>query len=200
LDRLRYRIVTFRACPLPLARHCIGLVVIAGLLLAGLPVVSGQSGDTGASSLARINSARAARSVGPLESSSQLDGLAASYLADLLDRRELTPAGYGSVGDRILSEDVALAIGEGGYRYRYTGVVVAYGESVNNAMDVAVGTTSNRPALLEPAMSLAGVASGEIPAGEPWIAPPPGGEGREIELTGMTIVVIVTAGEFRAAD
>lgn len=199
MDRFRRRIVTFRARPLPLARHCIGLAIIAALLLAGLPAVSGQSGETGASSLARINSARAARSAGPLEPNAQLDGLAASYLDDLLDRRELTPGGYGSIGERLLSEDVASAIGEGGYRYRYTGVAVAYGESVANAMEVAVGTTSNRPALYEPAMSQAGVASSEIPAGEPWFSPPPGGEGRDIELTGMTVVVIVTAGEFRAA-
>lgn len=200
LDRLRYRIVTFRVRPLPLARHCIGPAIIAVLLLAGLPAVSGQSADTGTPSLSRINSARAGRAAGPLESNAQLDGLAAQYLADMLERRALTPAGYGDVGNRRLSEDVASAIGNGGYRYRYTGVVAAYGESVNNALDVAVGTIANRPALLEPAMSQAGIASGEIPAGEPWFAPPPGGFGRDIELTGMTVVVIVTAGEFRAVD
>ncbi|MEZ4570745.1 MAG: hypothetical protein R2849_10555 [Thermomicrobiales bacterium] len=97
------------------------------------------------------------------------------------------------------SEDVAAAIGEDGYNYRYVGLVVSYGQNLDNAIGVALGTTANGPALFESAMSQAGIASAPIEEGAaPWIAPPPGGVGRAIELTGLTVVVIVTAGEFRA--
>ena len=163
-----------------------------------MAAVAGQPASTSSPSLGKINNARSARSVSRLEPSQALDGLAANYLDDLLARRDLTPAGYGAFGERVLSDDVAAAIGDDGYRYRYVGVVVAYGQSVNHAMDIAVGTVANGPALFEPALGYAGVASGVISAGEPWFAPPPGGVGRQIEMTEMTMVVIVTAGAFRA--
>lgn len=150
--------------------------------------------------MGRLNEARAGHGADPLSTNEQLDQLAARYLDDLLESRTLTPPGYGSIDNRMLSEDVAAAIGERGYWYRYVGVVVAYGESVDNAMSVAAGTPANGPALFEPALSEAGIASAVIPHGAPWIAPPPGGVGRDIELEGMTLVVIVTAGTFRAPD
>ncbi len=147
--------------------------------------------------LGKLNSARNAHSAKSVEPSIALDQLAHIYLTELLERRTLTPSGYGSTVERILADDVALALGAEGYRYRYVGVVVAYGQSLNHALDVATGTVANGPALFEPAMDVAGIASGVIPAGDAWYAPPPGGFGRDIEMTGMTIVVIVTAGDFR---
>lgn len=161
--------------------------------------MSGQPASQTSPSLARINSARAARSAGPLEANQQLDQLAAGYLNEVLASRSFTPSGYGTLDARVLSEDVAAAIGEDGYNYRYVGLVVSYGQNLDNAIGVALGTTANGPALFESAMSQAGIASAPIEEGAaPWIAPPPGGVGRAIELTGLTVVVIVTAGEFRA--
>ena len=169
------------------------------LILALSAVSFGQSSESSAPALGRLNGARQSSGAERVESSAALDGLAARYLDDLLTRRSLIPAGYGAVGQRTLSDEVAGAIGADGYNYRYVGVAVAYGQSLNHAMDIALGTVANGPALFEPALTMVGLASAAIPAGAPWFAPPPGGFGREIEMTGMTLVVIVTAGPYRAS-
>jgi hypothetical protein len=145
-----------------------------------------------------LNGARAREEVQPLAPHEGLDRLAGRYLDEIMASRTLVPPGYGRLNARVLSEDVVAAIGEGGLRYRYTGVVVSYGNSLSNALQIATGTEANGPALLEPALDFAGIASATVPAGDPWFAPPPGG-GLDIELTGQTVVVIVTAGDYRAS-
>jgi hypothetical protein len=190
---------TFRARPLPLARYCIGLLALVALSFGPLLTGGSAQPSSGVEHLGQINAARRQVQAAPLARHEGLDRLAAQYLDDILVSRSLSPPGYGRLSQRILTEDVVAAIGEGGQNYRYTGVVVTYGASLPNAMQIAAGSEANQPALLEPALEFAGIASATIPAGEPWFAPPPGGFGLDVELTGQTVVVIVTAGAFRAS-
>lgn len=186
-----------RRIPLPLSAHCIGLLVIL-VLTAGVAVAAArQPAEPTDPALGKLNNARAARRLERVERSPELDRLAARYLDEMLANRTLIPPGYGDLGRRVLSEDVTAALGPDGGRYRYVGLVATYGLGLNNAMDVALGTRANGPALFEPATELVGIASATIPEGEPWLAPPPGGVGADVELAGHTLAVIVTAGQFR---
>lgn len=123
--------------------------------------------------------------------------LARRYLDEIIASRNLIPAIQTSDSATALYRDVATAIGEGGLAYRFNGLAVAYGPDLNNAVAAAVGDPANRPVLLEPVMDIAGFAFAEVPPGEPWLVPPPGGVGASIDLTGRTVVVFVTAGDFR---
>ncbi len=197
-DSLSRRMFTFRTRPLPFASYCIGLLVLVALSFG--PLLTGVSAQpsNGSEPVNLLNGARVRAKVQPLARHEGLDRLAERYLDEIIASRTLVPPGYGRLDARVLSEDVVAAIGDDGPSYRYTGVVVSYGISLSNAIEIAVGTVANAPALLEPALDLVGIASAPIPAGEPWFAPPPGGSGLEIELTGMTLIVIVTAGQYRA--
>ncbi len=187
-----------RARPLPLARYCIGLLAL--LVLATGPLLIGASAQPaeGVDPANILNRARVNEGLEQVARHEGLDQLSARYLDEIMASRTLVPPGYGQLDGRVLTEDIVAAIGPDGFSYRYVGVVVAYGQDIIHAMQVANGTVANRPALFEPAMTLTGITSAVVPAGEPWFAPPPGGVGREIEMTGMTVVVIVTAGQFRA--
>ena len=202
-DSLSRRISTSRARPLPLARYCIGLVVLVALSFAPLLTDATAQPADDDHALNLLNSARTRAEVQPLTRHAGLDQLAGRYLDEILASRSLVPPGYGGPDARVLTEDVVAAIGEGGLSYRYTGVIVSYGPALANAVHVGAATEANGPALLEPALDFVGMASATIPApsgtDEPWYAPPPGGVGLDIELTGMTVVVLVTAGDFRAS-
>ncbi len=200
LDRGIVRVDIVRRAPVPLIRHCIGALLFVVIAVSGYGAFAAQSPETLSPEIAKLNHARERHHVNALDRLPSLDDLANRFLQRMLEDRSLTPAGYGEIGNRVLSEDIAAAIGEDGLRYRYAGIVVAYGIDLNHAMDVAVATRANGPALYDPALEHAGIASSTIPAREPWIAPPPGGFGRDVELAGQTLVVIVTAGTSRAGS
>jgi len=197
LDTPNRRAGIARRKPFPLITHCIGLLAVFSLVAGGFAAAAHQAAAPGDPTVGKLNNARAARRVERVERSAELDRLAARYLDEMLASRTLTPPGYGDHGRRLLSEDVSSARGPVGDNYRYTGVVAPYGIGLNNAIDVAIGTRANGPALFEPALEIVGIASATIPEGEPWLAPPPGGFGADVELAGHTLVVIVTAGKFR---
>lgn len=135
--------------------------------------------------------------VEPVAANASLDELAGRYLAAILDNRDLTPPVHDPYNPRILSDDVSRALGEEGPSYRYVGMMVSYGPDVRQAMAAGLGAAANRPAMVDPVFEVAGIASAVIPEGSPWFAPPPGGSGRDLNLTGQTVVVVITAGRFR---
>jgi hypothetical protein len=196
-DRLSCRKSTFWARPLPLARYCIGLLALVALSFGPLLAGTAAQPAGGAEPVNQLNGARARADVQPLARHEGLDRLAARYLDEIMASRTLVPAGYGRLNARVLSEDVVAAIGQDGPSYRYTGVVVGFGVNLPNAIHIAANTRANGPALLEPALSIVGIAAATVPAGDPWFAAPPGG-GLDVELTGQTVVVIVTAGQYRS--
>jgi hypothetical protein len=200
-DSLSRRKSTSWSRPLPLARYCIGLFALVAFSIG--PLLSGVAAQPagGAEPVNQLNGARARVDAQPLARHEGLDRLAASYLDEIMASRALVPPGYGRLSARVLSEDVVTAIGQDGLSFRYTGVVVSYGVNLANAVYIAAGTKANGPALLEPALGFVGIAAATVGAspasGDPWFAPPPGG-GLDVELSGQTVVVIVTAGQYRS--
>lgn len=145
----------------------------------------------------QLNAQRTARGLRPVQAHAGLDGLAAALLAELVNARRLAPMIGRTTPQAELSQIVANAIGlPEGYDYRHVGLVVTYGVGIERTLNDAFEVQANEPVLYDNIMDLAGIASVEVPAGAPWYAPPVGGVGREVELTGYTLVVILLAGDF----
>jgi len=145
----------------------------------------------------QLNAQRVARGLRPVEGHAGLDTLAGALLADLIDARRLAPEIGRTTSQAELAQLAANAIGlPEGYDYRHVGLVVTYGVGIERTLNDAFEVQANEPVLYDNIMDLAGIASVEIPAGAPWYAPPVGGVGREVELTGYTLVVILLAGDF----
>lgn len=182
----------------PSRAHCIGLVLIFACIVAlAQAPLSASTSPEAETAVNRVNVARQRFRGEPLTEHAALTGLAQRYLDEILASRELIPAIQTSDNATALYSDISTAIGEGGLAYRFNGLIVAYGADLNNALTAALATPANAPALLDPVMDIAGVAFAEVPAAEPWMVPPPGGRGEHLDLTGQTLIVIVTGGDFR---
>lgn len=144
-----------------------------------------------------LNTARSQTGVKAVAPHQGLDRLARQYLDDIVQARDLAPDAAVSGNQRALADGVARSIGlDEGFAYRHTGLMVGYGLDREQAVLDVLEDPATHPAMLDGIMDLAGSASRTVPPGEPWLAPPVGGSGPAIDLTGYTLVVIVTAGDY----
>lgn len=144
-----------------------------------------------------LNDARRADSVRQLQHEPRLDELARQYLDAIIEKRDLTPPPAFDPSQRLLAEDIAARMGPDGHAWRHAGLLVAYGLGEGQAVGDALQAEAAWPGMLDRAMELAGLASAVVPPGDPWLVPPVGGEGPAVELTGYTVVVLITAGQSR---
>lgn len=171
---------------------CIRLALV-GVLLVGAIAAFPAGGQGTLSPLAPINALREDDELPPMTASAELDAVAARYLAAMIEARCMCPAADGESGAERLLDDVRIAIG-GDAVVLDAGLVTAYDRTAGGAITTAVRNPANGAAILGARLSLAGVATAVVEAGGSWLAPPPGGVGPEIDLSGYTLVAIVTAG------
>jgi hypothetical protein len=172
----------------------LAFIMVAGALAQ--PETPPQA--SGAALHALFNAERAARGLPPATPDAGLDQLAQQHLDGILATRNLIPPAGREVSRQVeLARLVAEAIAaEDGWAYRHNGLVVSYGVGLERTMSDAFEVQANRTVLFDPILDVAGLAGAEIPAGAPWFAPPVGGSGPPVELTGYTLVVIILAGDF----
>ncbi len=171
---------------------CIRLAVV-GLLLTGVVTTIPAGGQEPLSPLAPINGLRERDELPPVAASAALDEVARRYLETMLEARCLCPVEDGAAGSERLLADVRSALGSDAVLVD-AGLVVGYDHPLEAAMRTTVFDPANSAAILGARMTMVGVATGVVVAGESWLAPPPGRTGPEIELAGYTLVVIVMAG------
>lgn len=170
---------------------CIRLAMV-GLLVATLIGTLPTNGQQPASWLAPANELRDDDELPPLESHAALDAIAMRELAAMLEARCLCPA-TGSGDTTGLLDDVRAALGTDAV-VTDVGLIVGYDRSVAAATTTTIFDPAHQSALLGMRMSQAGIATATIDTRADWLAPPPGGDGPEIDLGGYTVVAIVTAG------
>lgn len=172
----------------------LAFIVAAGALAQAEPPAS----DSEAALHIQFNVERAERGLTPAIQDTGLDQLAQQQLAGILATRNLIPPAGRDVSRQVeLARLVADAItAQDGWAYRHNGLVVGYGVGIERTMNDVFEVQANRTVLFDPILDVAGLASAEIPPGAPWFAPPVGGSGPPVELTGYTLVVIVLAGDF----
>lgn len=171
---------------------CIRLAIV-GLLLTVAVTSIPAGGQETPSPIASINGLREDHELTPVAASAELDSVAESYLATMLDARCLCPVEDGPAGPERLLADVRSAIGSDAALVD-AGLVVGYDHPLEAAMRTAVFDPANSAAILGARMTLVGIATGVVEVGERWLAPPPGKGGPEIDLGDYTLVVIVIAG------
>ena len=171
---------------------CIRLALVGALLVAVVGAIP-AGGQEAVSPLAPINALREDDELPPMTASAELDAVAARYLAAIIEARCVYPVVDGAAGaDRFL-DDVRVAIG-GDAVVLDVGLVAAYDRTAGGAITTAVLDPANGAAILGARLRLVGVATAVVEGEGSWLAPPPGGVGPEIDLSGYTLVVIVTAG------
>lgn len=173
--------------------------ILALMVLAGTVAQTSPPTSSSANSLHdQFNAEREERGLAPLTHSAGLDALAWQQLHGILAERQLAPALGRDVTAQIkLAELVAAAVQEpDGWSYRHNGLVVSYGVGIERTLNDAFEVYANRTVLFDPIMDVVGIAIAEVPPGPPWLAPPVGGSGPDVELTGYSMVVIVLAGDF----
>jgi hypothetical protein len=189
LGRLR-RLTTVRYS----SGFLLAFIAVAGALAQQEP--SGSDADADLHTL--FNAERASRGLAPVAQDTGLDQLAQQQLEGILATRNLIPPAGRNVSRQVeLARLVAESItAEDGWAYRHNGLVVSYGVGIERTLNDVFEVQANRTVLFDPVLDVAGLASAEIPPGAPWLAPPVGGSGPPVELTGYTLVVIVMAGDF----
>lgn len=114
----------------------------------------------------------------------------------MIESRCLCPVADGQEGADRLLDDVRLALASDA-NVLDAGLVVGYDLSASSALTTAALDPANAAAMLGERMQLVGYATAVVAAEGSWLAPPPGGAGPEIDLSGYALVAIVTAGDGR---
>lgn len=145
--------------------------------------------------LTMLNQKRANYGFKPLYPDADLDGLANLYLQTIIGRRSFMIEPLTFIGYPVLYQDIANAVGAEGYILRTHGLTLSFGIGTTQTFQTALDDDRNRPALMDNTMDLIGFASGIVGEGPEWLEEPPGG-GVPVEITGYTIIVVITAGDF----
>jgi|GEM_PF-5828494 len=176
----------------PRQADCIRLAAIVVLLASTLLAIPADGQGT-ESAVGQINALREDDELGQVSSSAALDAVAASYLDEIIASHCICPLAGGTAQAEQLLDDIAAALGIDATLID-AGLVVGYDQSEAGAFTTAIHDPANAAAILGMRMELAGTASRIVEPAESWLAPPPGGTGPEIDLTGYSVVVIVLAG------
>jgi hypothetical protein len=170
------------------------MVVVLAVLGSWLATLAVAQDTQSPSPIDAINTSRVDRALAPLARDERLDTLAQTYLERILARR-CPCALLDELPESLLLRDVAAILWMQPDTIHHTGLIVSYDLSVDRAIGAALGRPTASAVLHDRRLTLAGIASTVIAPESSWLAPPVDGVGREIDLTGFTLVVVITAGE-----
>lgn len=173
------------------------IIVLTLALLIVLPTAHTVQADTDASPdpLTPINLARDLREIAPVQLDSRLSALATTYAEAMLERRCTCLDVLGHVSDRpsTLTDDLRTAL-DLTTEDIHAGMTVAWDTTASGGIVAATGRESTSGVLLAPDITVAGIGTAVVPAEASWLTRPLDGSGPPIDLTGYTIVVILTVG------
>ena len=111
----------------------------------------------------------------------------------MIDARCLVPVVGGDSGAEAFLADVQGGIG-GDAAVLDAGLAVGYDQTKERAIATTALDPANGSVILGAKMTQIGIATAQIAAGQGSGLPPPGDDGPAIDLSGYTVVVIVTSG------
>lgn len=180
--------VTSRLCRARGRLPLLATGILAFVLLA-TPVLGHQTGAE--PDLNPVQAGRDDMDAHPLARNSELDEIAAAYVASIIEQRDTS---LGSLDRAILIDQVRDVLPARTSDPIRVGVVVGHAPTLDAAIRDMAGRDGHGPALLDPVLTDFGLAWSEAPETRTWHVTQPDAPGGFVNLQGQIIVVAIAAG------